>query len=206
MEENERLLAEANLTWEDKLRATESELLDRAEAAEREARVRQRENEALRREMDELREAKAREEQFRISGLKAHEAVRVAEIASMEQKLAEEKGRARKFQATLSTESDDVEEELTRQREEIARMRTEQAELIAMLQVRSLSRSHLRTQCPPQPPTSRVQRPACQYLTRIPSGLSSAPYPARLTVCGLNVDSPLLRSKKGLWRGNERPV
>eukprot|EP00037_Helgoeca_nana_P003139 m.38301 g.38301 ORF g.38301 m.38301 type:complete len:693 (+) comp13369_c0_seq2:75-2153(+) len=136
MEENERLLAEANLTWEDKLRATESELLDRAEAAEREARVRQRENEALRREMDELREAKAREEQFRISGLKAHEAVRVAEIASMEQKLAEEKGRARKFQATLSTESDDVEEELTRQREEIARMRTEQAELIAMLQVK----------------------------------------------------------------------
>jgi hypothetical protein len=136
MEENERLLSEANLSWEEKLRATERELVARAEAAEHEAEQRQRENEALRREMDALQEAKDFDERTRGEALKAQAAEQIAELTAMEDKLQREKLRAEQLEASLATEKDGAAEELTRQRTEIEQMRRTQAELQALLQAK----------------------------------------------------------------------
>eukprot|EP00041_Stephanoeca_diplocostata_P031724 m.994762 g.994762 ORF g.994762 m.994762 type:complete len:1439 (-) comp24013_c0_seq2:707-5023(-) len=143
VEENERLLKEANLTWEEKLRNTERELRARAEKAETEVAVHVAEKEVLLQQMQALQSEKDR----MAASAAAREAAVQAQIAAAAQaaeaetarlaalkddELQREKTRAQSLEASLA-QMTATEHALQRKHAEMEAMRARQAQLEADL-------------------------------------------------------------------------
>lgn len=107
MVESQRLLADANLSWEDKLQRTETELRARAEKAEIEAEQKEFENEELRLRMAELEAEKERlereREELASSAIKPQEVAARAEeaLVQSENVIYEERRRREQLEAML---------------------------------------------------------------------------------------------------------